>query len=220
MVEFGTIARGNRVDVGMTETLEATGLAIDDVTADRLFRTARTVTTFAEPDVSDEQLAAVYDLIKWGPTAMNVSPLRVLVVRTPEARQRLVATMPEGNRERVADAPVTLVLAYDPEFHERLDVLVPHLPGAREIFAGDAAVRADAARTNALLQAGYLLVGLRAAGLAAGPMHGIYDGIDAEFFGESGWKGFLVVNVGAAEGADTSRPRAPRLGFDDVAQVV
>ena len=204
----------------MTETLEATGLAIDDVTADRLFRTARTVTSFAESDVTDQQLAAVYDLIKWGPTAMNVSPLRVLVVRTPEARQRLVATMPEGNQERVANAPVTLVLAYDPEFHERLDVLVPHLPGAREIFAGDDAARADAARTNALLQAGYLVVGLRAAGLAAGPMHGLYDGIDAEFFAESGWKGFLVVNVSAAEGADTSRPRAPRLEFDEVAQVV
>ncbi|MFD2797307.1 malonic semialdehyde reductase [Promicromonospora vindobonensis] len=204
----------------MTETLEATGLAIDDVTADRLFRTARTVTTFAESDVTDEQLAAVYDLIKWGPTAMNVSPLRVLVVRTPEARQRLVANVPEGNQERVANAPVTLVLAYDPEFHERLDVLVPHLPGAREIFAGDDTVRADAARTNALLQAGYLLVGLRAAGLAAGPMHGLYDGIDAEFFADNGWKGFLVVNVSVAEGADTSRPRAPRLEFDEVAQVV
>jgi 3-hydroxypropanoate dehydrogenase len=204
----------------MTETLEASSLAIDDATADRLFRTARTVTTFAESDVTDEQLATVYDLIKWGPTAMNVSPLRVLVVRTPEARQRLVATMPEGNQERVANAPVTLVLAYDPQFHERLDVLVPHLPGAREMFAGDDVARAGAARTNALLQAGYLLVGLRAAGLAVGPMHGSYEGIDAEFFAENGWKGFLVVNVSAAEGADTGRPRAPRLSFDDVARIV
>jgi 3-hydroxypropanoate dehydrogenase len=204
----------------MTETLEAAGLAIDDATADRLFRTARTVTTFAESDVTDEQLAAVYDLIKWGPTSMNVSPLRVLVVRTPEARRRLVANMPEGNRERVANAPVTLVLAYDPEFHERLDVLVPHMPGARDMFAADDESRASAARTNALLQAGYLIVGLRAAGLSAGPMHGIYDGIDAEFFAENGWKGFLVINVGSAEGADTSRPRAPRLEFDEVSQVL
>jgi 3-hydroxypropanoate dehydrogenase len=204
----------------MTETLEAPGLAIDDATADRLFRAARTVTTFAESEVTDEQLAAVYDLIKWGPTSMNVSPLRVLVVRTPEARQRLVARVPEGNQERVAKAPVTLVLAYDPDFHERLDVLVPHMPGAREMFAGDDEARADAARTNALLQAGYLIVGLRAAGLSAGPMHGIYDQIDAEFFAENGWKGFLVVNVSVAEGADTTRPRAPRLNFDDVAQVI
>lgn len=204
----------------MTETLTASRLAIDDATADRLFRTARTVTSFAESEVTDEQLAAVYDLIKWGPTSMNVSPLRVLVVRAPKARQRLVANMPENNQERVRNAPVTLVLAYDPSFHERLDVLVPHLPGAREIFAGDEAARVDAARTNALLQAGYLLVGLRAAGLAAGPMHGVYDGIDAEFFTENGWKGFLVVNVSSAHGADTTRPRAPRLSFDEVAQVV
>lgn len=204
----------------MTETLEAPSLAIDDATADRLFRTARTVTTFAESEVTDEQLAAVYDLIKWGPTSMNVSPLRVLVVRTPEARQRLVARMPEGNQERVAKAPVTLVLAYDPDFHDRLDVLIPHMPGAREMFAGDDEARAQAARTNALLQAGYLIVGLRAAGLSAGPMHGIYDQIDAEFFAENGWKGFLVVNVSAADGADTTRPRAPRLSFDDAAQIV
>ena len=204
----------------MTETLEAPSLAIDDSTADRLFRTARTVTTFAESEVTDEQLAAVYDLIKWGPTAMNVSPLRVLVVRTPEARQRLVARVPEGNQERVAKAPVTLVLAYDTDFHERLDVLVPHMPDAREMFTGDAEARTGMARTSALIQAGYLIVGLRAAGLAAGPMHGIYDQIDAEFFAENGWKGFLVINVSVAEGADTTRPRAPRLQFDEVSQAV
>jgi 3-hydroxypropanoate dehydrogenase len=205
----------------MTQALEATApFAIDEATADRLFRTARTVTTFAESEVSDEQLAAVYDLIKWGPTAMNTSPLRMLVVRTPEARQRLVGHMPEGNQERVSKAPVTLVLAYDTDFHEHLDVLMPHNPGAREMFAGDAEARAAMARTSALLQAGYLIVGLRAAGLAAGPMHGIYDQIDAEFFAENGWKGFLVVNVSAADGADTTRPRAPRLGFDDAAQVI
>lgn len=204
----------------MTDTLEAAGLAIDDLTADRLFRTARTVTTFAQDDVTDEQLAAVYDLIKWGPTQMNVSPLRVLVVRTPEARQRLVAHMPEGNQERVTNAPVTLVLAYDPEFHERLDVLTPHMPGARDYFAGDVDTRTGTARNNAFLQAGYLIVGLRAAGLSAGPMHGIYDGIDAEFFAENGWKGILVVNVSSADGADTTRPRAPRLSFEDATQTI
>jgi len=204
----------------MTETLEASSLAIDDTTADLLFRAARTVTTFAETEVTDEQLATVYDLVKWGPTMMNTSPLRMLVVRTPEARQRLVERVPEGNQERVAKAPVTLVLASDTDFHERLDVLVPHMPGAREMFAADAESRAEAARTSALIQAGYFIVGLRAAGLAAGPMHGTYDAIDAEFFADSGWRSFLVVNVSAAEGADTTRPRAPRLNFEDAAQIV
>lgn len=204
----------------MTETLETSDLAIDEVTADRLFRTARTVTSFADAEVTDQQLAMVYDLIKWGPTSLNVSPMRVLVVRTPQARERLVPNVPEGNQERVAKAPVTLVLAYDPDFHERLDVLTPHMPGARDFFAGNSAARADAARTNALLQAGYLIVGLRAAGLSAGPMHGTYDGIDAEFLTETGWKSFLVINVSAAEGADTDRPRAPRLNFEDVAQII
>ncbi|HEV6955464.1 MAG TPA: malonic semialdehyde reductase [Promicromonospora sp.] len=205
----------------MTETLtEAPGLAIDDATADRLFRTARTVTTFADAEVTDEQLAAVYDLVKWGPTMMNTSPLRLLVVRDPEARQRLVERVLEGNQERVAKAPVTVVLAYDTDFHERLDVLVPHMPDARDMFAGDAAARAEAARTSGEIQAGYFIVGLRAAGLAAGPMHGNYDEIDAEFLAGTGWKSFLVINVSVAEGADTTRPRAPRLSFEDAARIV
>ncbi|MCP2264831.1 malonic semialdehyde reductase [Promicromonospora thailandica] len=204
----------------MTETLEATGLAIDDATADRLFRTARTVTTFADTEVTDEQLAAVYDLVKWGPTMMNTSPLRMLVVRDPEARRRLVERVPEGNQERVAKAPVTVVLAYDTDFHERLDVLVPHMPGARDMFAGDAGARAEDARTSAQIQAGYFIVGLRAAGLAAGPMHGNYGEIDAEFLGDTAWKSFLVINVSVAEGADTTRPRAPRLSFEDAARIV
>jgi 3-hydroxypropanoate dehydrogenase len=195
-------------------------LAIDDATADLLFRTARTTATFTDAEVTDEQLAAVYDLVKWGPTGLNTSPLRVLVVRTREARARLVERMPDGNKERVANAPVTLVLAYDPAFHEHLDVLTPHMPGAREHFAQSEETRLHMGRTNALLQAGYFVVGLRAAGLAAGPMNGVFDEIDAEFFAGNGWRSLLVVNVGVADGEGTHRPRAPRLAFEQVSQVL
>jgi len=203
-----------------TSTLLDRDLAIDDATADLLFRTARTTAKFTDADVTDEQLAAVYDLVKWGPTALNTVPLRVLVVRTPEARARLAARVPDGNKERVSDAPVTLVLAYDPAFHEHLDLLAPHMPGMREHFASSEESRLHMARTSALLQAGYFVVGLRAAGLAAGPMNGIFDEIDAEFFAENGWRSFLVVNVGVADGEGTHRPRAPRLAFEQVSKVL
>jgi 3-hydroxypropanoate dehydrogenase len=199
----------------------APALRVDDATADLLFREARTTRDFTDAEVTDEQLAAVYDLVKWGPTAMNTLPLRVLAVRSPEARERLVAHMADGNKERVADAPLSLVVAYDPAFHEHMDTLMPHKPGIRENLAGAPEVRDEMARTNALLQAGYLVVGLRAAGLATGPMTGMdRDGIDAEFFAASGWRSLLVVNVGVARGAGTSYPRAPRLAPEQAIDTV
>lgn len=207
----------------MTETLThpSTPLAVGDDVADLLFRAARTTSLFTDEPVTDEQLAAAWDLAKFGPTAMNTLPLRVLVVRRGEARDRLVTHMGGGNKDRVAAAPVSLVLAADPAFHEHLDYLFPAVPGVKEQLAPAADVREQMARKSALIQAGYLILGLRAAGLAAGPMDGMdFDGVDAEFFAESGWKSLLVVNVGHAEGEGSPYPRGPRLSFDEVAQVL
>lgn len=192
-------------------------LAVSREVADLLFLDAHTVNTFTDTAVPDEQVRAAYDLLRWGPTAMNTVPLRLLLVRTPEARARLAAHMAEGNRERVLAAPLTIVAAADTNFHEHLAALVPHLPGAREKFAGDAAQRESMARTSALIQTGYLIVSLRAAGLHAGPMGGMdAAGIDAELLADTGWKSLLVINVGTPSGPDAARPRAPRLEFDQV----
>jgi len=216
MVEGLTVSRGMS-----TDTLAPVDLQIDDATADRLFREARTTARFTDAEVTDEQIAAVYDLIKWGPTAMNTVPLRLLAVRSPEARERLVAHMNDGNKERVAAAPLALVVAYDPAFHQHLDTLFPHVPGVRENLDGVPEVRDDMGRTSALIQTGYLVVGLRAAGLAAGPMNGMdFAGVDAEFFADSGWKSLLVINVGVADGEGTPYPRAPRLAPEQAVATV
>jgi len=207
----------------MTETLsrQSAPLAVGEDVADLLFRSARTTSLFTDEPVTDEQLTAAWDLAKFGPTAMNTLPLRVLVVRSAEARERLVAHMADGNKDRVAGAPVSLVLAADPAFHRHLDTLFPAYPGMKDQLEPAADVREQMARNNALIQAGYLIVGLRAAGLAAGPMNGMdFAGVDAEFFGEHGWKSFMVINVGHAEGEGSPYPRGPRLSFDEVAQVV
>jgi 3-hydroxypropanoate dehydrogenase len=220
-VENGITFRGRRVAAHMTETLPAPALAVADDVADLLFRTARTTMQWTDAEVSDEQIAAAWDLAKFGPTAMNTLPLRLLVVRSPEAKQRLVAHMADGNKAKVEAAPASLVLAADPGFHEHLDVLFPVYPGIRDQLAAAAELRENMARTNALLQAGYLILALRAVGLAAGPMNGMdFDGVDGEFFAESGWKSFLVVNVGQAEGEGTAHPRLPRLSFEQVAEVL
>ncbi|UFU03947.1 malonic semialdehyde reductase [Ruania suaedae] len=190
-------------------------------TADLLFRQARTTRAFTDDEVPAEQIRAVYDLIKYGPTAMNAVPMRLLVVRSAEARERLAQHMAGGNKDRVSAAPLSIVVAYDPAFHEYMDRLFPQAPGVREHLAGQADQRAAMARDNTLLQAGYLVVGLRAAGLGVGPMTGMdADAIDAEFFAENGWRSLMVVNVGRPAQSDESGSRGERLAFDEVAHTI
>lgn len=191
---------------------------IDAATADLLFREARTVNVFEDTAVPDEAVRAAYDLVRWGPTAMNTVPLRLLVVRDAAARARLAEHMADGNKAKTLAAPLTIVAAADPAFHEHLPRLAPHMEGARERFeAGGEAARVGMARTSALIQVGYLVVGLRAAGLHVGPMGG-FDaaGVDGEFFSENGWRSLVVINVGTPAGEGASYPRQTRLGFDEV----
>lgn len=196
-------------------------LAVSDDVADLLFREARTIGAFTADDVTDEQIAAVYDLVKWGPTALNTIPLRLLVVRTKEARERLAAYMNEGNRERVLAAPVSIVLAADPGFHAHLPVLAPHMAALADALEPQVEQREQMARTNALLQAGYFIVGLRAAGLDAGPMGGMDTaGIDADLLAGTGWQSLFVVNVGHRAGEGTHHPRAARLAYTQAARTV
>ncbi|WP_224766229.1 malonic semialdehyde reductase [Nocardioides campestrisoli] len=185
-----------------------------------LFTEARTANAFTDEPVSDEQVAAIYELIKFGPTAMNTQPLRIVLVRQGEGRERLLKHMSDGNRDKTATAPLVAILAADTDFHEHLPTTFPHFPGARDMFAGDAAGREQMARFNATLQAGYFLVGVRAAGLAAGPMTGFdADGIDQEFFADGTLKTLIVVNLGRpAENAWFDR--LPRLALDEVVREV
>ena len=201
-------------------TLDAP-LALSDEAQDLLFRDARTANAFTDGPVTDDQVRAIYDLVRWGPTAMNGQPLRVLLVRSDDARARLLAHVSGGNVAKTASAPLVAVLAYDSRFHERLPETFPHAPAARSWFEQTPekeAAREASARENAWLQAGYFLLGVRAAGLAAGAMGG-FDraGVDGEFFPDGRWRSFLLVNIGQpAEGA--WRERLPRLDYDDVVQ--
>ena len=118
-----------------------------------LFRDARTANRFTDEPVTDEQVAAIYDLVKYAPTAMNAQPLRVVLVRDGEPRERLLKHMADGNRDKTADAPLVAILAADTDFHEHLPRTFPHFAGAQDAFADDAA-REEAARFNATLQVG------------------------------------------------------------------
>lgn len=183
---------------------------------DLLFREARTANSFSDEPVTDEQVETIYDLVKWAPTSMNNQPLRIVLVRSPEARARLVDLMFEGNRPKTETAPLVAILAADVDFHDELPSQFPHFPGARDLFAADEAARESAAKLNAALQIGYFTMGVRAAGLAAGPMTGVdLAGVDREFFPDGRHRALVVMNIGKA-GENAWFDRLPRLAYDEV----
>jgi 3-hydroxypropanoate dehydrogenase len=187
---------------------------MSDLPASAIFTERHTAYRFDGAPVSDEDLTRIYDLAKYTPTAMNGQPLRVVFVRSAEAKQRLLPFIGEGNQAKSASAPVVAILAFDPDFHVNLPVTNPQMQGAKEWLDGDADTRAAIANNNAWLQAGGFILAVRALGLDAGPMTG-YDnaGFDAEFLAGTGLRSFMVVNIGhVAEGGNF--PRNPRLGFD------
>ncbi|MFD5545021.1 malonic semialdehyde reductase [Streptomyces sp. NPDC127079] len=194
-------------------------LVLDPAAQDLLFREARTANTFTDEPVTDEQVQAIYDLVKFGPTSMNQSPLRVVLVRSPEARERLVRHMAEGNQKKTAAAPLVAILAADNEFHEELPQLFPHFPQAKDMFAGSREAREKNATLNAALQAAYFIIGVRAAGLAAGPMTGLDLAAVQKEFLDDDHTPLMVVNIGKP-GPDAWFPRGPRLAYDDVVTTV
>jgi 3-hydroxypropanoate dehydrogenase len=194
-------------------------LVLDPTAQDLLFREARTANTFTDEPVTEEQVQAIYDLVKFGPTAFNQSPLRVTIVRSPEARARLVPHMSTGNQAKTGTAPLVAILAADNEFHEELPELFPHFPQAKDAFFAERPVRENSAGMNAALQAAYFIIGVRAAGLAAGPMTGFDPaGVQKEFL-DVDHTPLMVVNIGKP-GDDAWFPRSPRLGFEQVVTTV
>ncbi|MEU1622644.1 malonic semialdehyde reductase [Streptomyces sp. NPDC005722] len=195
-------------------------LRLDSAAQNLLFREARTANAFTGEPVTDEQVQAVYDLVKYAPTAYNQQPLRIVLVRSPEARERLVRHMNEGNRAKTAAAPLVAVLAADNEFHEELPAQFPAFPQAKEVLFAERPVREASAAFNAALQVGYFILGVRAAGLAAGPMTGFdADAVDKEFFPDGDHSVLAVVNIGEP-GENAWRERGPRLPYDEVVTTV
>lgn len=185
-----------------------------------LFHNARTANAFTDEEVPEETVRAVYELVKNGPTEFNTTPLRLVLVRSDEARARLLPHMLDNNRDKTAAAPLVAILAADLEFHEELPRLFPYFPQAKDVFYGDPDDRAESARFNSALQIGYFVIGLRAAGLAAGPQSGFdHEGLDKEFFPDGTHTALVVMNIGKP-GEGAWGPRLPRLEYDEVVTTV
>ncbi|MEV4511735.1 malonic semialdehyde reductase [Dactylosporangium sp. NPDC049525] len=191
-------------------------IVIDRHAQDVLFRQARTANAFTSEPVTDEQVQALYDLVKWAPTSFNQQPLRVVLVRSAEARERLGTMMIDNNRAKTLAAPLTAILAADTEFHRHLPTQFPVFPQAKDVLFGDPTVREESALLNATLQIAYFIIGVRALGLAAGPMSGFDSAaVTKEFFPDGTARALVVVNLGRP--ADGARwDRLDRLGYEQV----
>ena len=183
---------------------------------DLLFREARTANTFEPGALPQDTMQKIYDLVQWGPSSGNTQPLRYLSIESKEARARLIPLLAEGNRAKTESAPLVVILAADTQFYEHMNELLPYMENAKDYFAADKEKAAENARYNAILQSGYFILGIRALGLAAGPMLGFdAEGIDKEFFPDGRFKSIQVVNVGNP-GENAWMERLPRMSADEV----
>lgn len=194
---------------------------LDDHSLDLIFRGARTPRGFLDTPVSDDQLRAVYDLMKWGPTTVNSQPMRIVFVRSRAAKERLAPALSAGNLDKTMKAQITAIVAYDSRFYENLPRTFPNNPKAGDNFAGEdrKAMVDRVALRNGSLQGAYFIVAARALGLDCGPMSGFDNAkVDAAFFPDGRWKSNFLVNLGKADPA-TIPPRNPRLAFEEACRI-
>jgi 3-hydroxypropanoate dehydrogenase len=210
------------------------GQPIDDRARDVLFREARSHYAWLDRPVTDETLREVYDLMKWGPTSANAMPARFVFLRTPRAKERLRPALAAGNVQKTMTAPVTVIIAYDLKFYDKLPKLFPHSPAMRNLFADTPDLVTATARRNSSLQGAYFIVAARAIGLDCGPMSGFdnskvdeeffgvgreCEGCDQEFFPEGHVRSNFLCNVGYGDGSKLS-PRGPRLAFEEACSLL
>ena len=196
---------------------------------DQIFRQARTHIAWLNKLVADETLRQLYDLMKWGPTSANGSPARMLFLRTPEAKERLLLALSPGNVEKTKTAPVTVIIGYDVHFYEKLPKLFPHNLKTGDAFANSPELAEVTAKRNSSLQGAYLIIAARMLGLDCGPMSGFDQAkVDHEFFGagreEHGCteeffptthvRSNFLCNLGYGDPAGLL-PRSPRLDFEE-----
>ena len=182
-----------------------------------MFLEARTFSDWQERPVSEALVEAAFDLACLGPTSGNCLPMRLVLVRSPAAKEQLLPCVSSGNYEKVRTAPITAIVAYDREFFELLPRLYPHTD-ARGWFTTNPALVEETGLRNSSLQGAYFILALRAQGLDCGPMSGFdTDKVDAVFFPDGRCRANFLLNIGYGDRSKL-RPRLPRLGFDEVAR--
>ncbi len=186
---------------------------------DQLFREARTHNVWLPHPVPSELLRHAYELAAFGPTSANTTPARFVFLTTPQAKERLRPALSAGNLDKTMAAPVTVIIAWDTEFHEKLPKLFPH-KDMRSVFLGKPDLIEATAFRNGSLEGGYFILAARSLGLDCGPMSG-FDAakVNAEFFADGKWKTNFLCNLGYGDQTKLF-PRSPRLPFDEACLVL
>jgi 3-hydroxypropanoate dehydrogenase len=207
---------------------------LSDEALNQLFREARTHNTWLDKPVTDETLRQLYDVMKWGPTSANSCPARFVFVRSPKAKEKLRPALAPGNVEKTMTAPLTVIVAYDLKFYEKLPKLFPHSPAMRDLFANNPQLVEVTAKRNSSLQGAYLMLAARGLGLDCGPMSGFDNakvdeeffgagkecqGCEQEFFPEGHVKSNFLCNLGYGDRSKLY-PRGPRLSFDEAGSLL
>jgi 3-hydroxypropanoate dehydrogenase len=188
---------------------------LDDAALDLILRTARTQNGWLDTPVTDAELRAVHDLMRLGPTSANSCPARIVFLRTPAARARLLPALSPGNVDKTRAAPVTAIIGYDTRFFELLPKLFPHRPEMKDAYSGNPRHTEVTAFRNGTLQGAYFMIAARAIGLDVGGMSGFDNAkVDAEFFPDGRVKSNFLCNLGHGDPAKVL-PKLPRLDFDE-----
>ena len=192
---------------------------INDDALDVLFRDARTYNNWQDKDIPDSLLHELHELVKFGPTSANCSPMRVVFVKSEDAKARLKPHLAEGNVDKTMGAPVTAIIGMDMEFYEELPKLFPHTD-AKSWFEGNDDLTEETAFRNSSLQGAYLILAARALGLDCGPMSGFdTDGVKNEFFPDSTVQPNFICNLGYGD-PEGLFPRSPRFSFDEANSIL
>lgn len=185
----------------------------------RLFLSGRTHTHWLDRPVSDEVLRQAYELARMPPTSANSQPLRLVFVRSADAKTRLKPAIWPGNLDKVMQAPVTAIVAYDTAFYDQMPKLMPGVDVRSRMLERPPEQLQRLALQSGTLQAGYLILAVRALGLDCGPIGGFdHDKVDAEFLGGTSWKSHLLLNLGYGDHKRLA-DRRPRLEFDDACRI-
>ena len=186
---------------------------LSDDALDTIFRKARSYNGYLDKPVSEDQLHAIWDLMKWGPTSANMMPARILWLTSQEPKDRLADLSSGTNGEKIRKAPVTAIVAMDTEFYEHLPTLFPHAD-ARSWFIGNQRLIDEAYFRNSSLQGAYFILAARALGLDTGPMSGFDNAaVDEAFFAGTPVRSNFISTLGYGDPA-TIFERLPRPDFE------
>lgn len=188
-------------------------------TLESLFTEARSQNAWDPRPLPEGTAERLYELVKHGPTSANCSPGRFVFLQSAAAKERLRPALSSGNLAKTMAAPLTVIVAHDPRFYDKLPQLFPHAD-ARPWFTSTPGMAEETAFRNGTLQGAYLMLAARALGLDCGPMSGFKaDLVEAEFMAQTGWKANFLVNIGFGD-PKAVFPRLPRLSFPQACEVL